>query len=108
MTGKIYRLRCQNDACENGAFEQFMWSNQREGATCPACGHPAVDNVGQQRVFGANFAKPFISEAWGVAPQQVEEAKRQHPHHEFTPTGAMVMRNTRQYERVRRDLGIQD
>jgi hypothetical protein len=55
-----------------------------------------------------DFTHPVYSEALGVHPSQISEAKRRFPDHEFLPDGRMVIRSTAQRNRVFRDLGWDD
>jgi hypothetical protein len=76
-------------------------------STCPVCKMDATRFLGGEHVNAQNdFEHPVYSEALGVHPSQVAEAKRKFPHHEFTSNGLMVIRSTQERERIRKDLGF--
>jgi hypothetical protein len=54
------------------------------------------------------FQTPMLSDAAGIHPSQIAEAKRRFPDHEFTPSGQMVFRSLSQRRRHLRDIGMVD
>jgi hypothetical protein len=53
-----------------------------------------------------DFEHPVFSEALGIDPSQIQEARARFPHHDFLPDGRMVIRSTAERERIRKDLGF--
>jgi hypothetical protein len=55
-----------------------------------------------------DFAEPAdqYSEAAGVHPSQIPEAKTKFPHHEFHPDGRMIFHNQHHKSRCLKDLGF--
>lgn len=80
-------------------------------STCPSCGGDAQrDAVESMRVHSTDqgYQSPVLSRALGVNPNQIDEARRQFPHHEFHPDGRMILRSHAQRKRVMRELGYHD
>lgn len=99
--GGIYSFTCPN-SCP--PFEAYSSGDTAECPHCKAQGTRKHTN--DNRAYGSEFATPYLSRAMGVNPDQVAEAKREFPHHEFAPDGRMVFRSVAQYDRVRKDLGM--
>lgn len=55
---------------------------------------------------GGNW--PMISNALAISPDQIHDAKRRFPHHNFRPDGAMIINSLTEYNRVLKDLGYAD
>jgi hypothetical protein len=49
-----------------------------------------------------------LSEALGVHPSQIDEARRRFPHHEFAPDGRMVIKSVAHRKKVLKELGYAD
>lgn len=72
---------------------------------CPHCGAP-VSRTATGRGGGASTA--YLSDALGVAPNQIAEAKARFPHHEFAPDGRMVIKSPEHRKQVLREIGYAD
>lgn len=59
----------------------------------------------RHKVYGADFDREEVSQSLGIMPEQIPEAKARFPHHRFNEKGDMLFANSREYDRVRRDLG---
>lgn len=83
---------------------------------CPVCDEAKVCTPLQRDVIGSmpvhttekEYEKPIFSDALGVHPSQINEAKQKFPHHEFTPDGRMILRSHTQRNRAMKDLGYHD
>jgi hypothetical protein len=49
-----------------------------------------------------------LSNALGVAPNQIAEMQKKFPHHRFAPDGRMIFRSHQERNRVLKDLGFVD
>lgn len=97
--------------CDAGhVHDLYRKIDQRmEPATCPVCHSPSTRHIAGEHVNAQNdFTNPVYSEALGVHPSQIGEARKKFPHHEFTSDGRMVIRSTQERERIRQDLGFSD
>jgi putative FmdB family regulatory protein len=54
------------------------------------------------------YAVPIYSNAAGIHRDQIPEAKRRFPHHEFHPDGRMIFRSHQHRERCLKDIGMYD
>jgi hypothetical protein len=54
------------------------------------------------------YFAPILSNALGVAPNQVAEMQKRFPHHRFAPDGRMIFRSHQERNRVLKDLGYHD
>lgn len=54
------------------------------------------------------YDKPVFSNALGIHPNQIPEATRRFPHHEYAPDGRMILRSHAQRKRVMKELGFFD
>lgn len=101
--GGIYSFSCEK--CED-RFSQFCWDSDVDKQHCPTC-----DTVGKrvddEPKSTAGFRQVQYSRALGVPVEQIEEAKRMFPHHEFAPDGRMIFENAQQLDRVKKDLGFE-
>lgn len=88
-------------------------------ALCPICAanHDLVsvpfmerDAMSEQtgRPPEMGYSSPMYSEALGVAPNQVDDARRRFPDHKFTPDGRMILESHKERNRVLKDLGFVD
>lgn len=102
-SGGIFRFKC----AECGQFEKFTWASDIDKVVCPVCSNPAPRLREDSRAYGADFSTPYLSRGMGVMPEQIEEARKLHPHHEFAPDGRMIIRSVRDYDRIRKDLGME-
>jgi len=104
-----YVFKCR--ACEHSHDEQRQISQRDEAATCPLCeSRSERDVVASMRVNSTDqeYSQPIYSNALGVPVNQIDQAKKTFPHHEFTPDGRMVLRSHAQRNRVMKDLGFFD
>lgn len=98
----LYTFRCD----QGHDFDVFgHMADPPQTAACPLCQGPG------QRVFlppaGRVFQEQY-SEALGVGPGQVDAARRQFPHHRFTPDGRMIISSASEKRQVLKDLGYAD
>lgn len=94
--------------CGCGHTEDFFRPMAKSGdpCPCPKCGLPMNRDVVAEHGTSKNAeAGEYYSDALGVHPSQIAEAKRQFPHHEFLPDGRMIIRNYQHRQRVMKDLG---
>lgn len=98
--GGIYKFSCG----EHPVFERFTWDEEMHNVTCPVCNQPV------RRVRGPvpTRGETYYSDALGVHPSQIAEAKQRFPDHDFTPDGRMVIRGHQHRKKVLKDLGMQD
>lgn len=102
-SGGIYQFRCKGEC---GRFERFTWDTDVEDTHCPVCNGPAEQIKESTKPPGLDFDRPLLLRSIGVAPSQIEEAKRRFPDHEFAPDGRMIIRSYQQHKQVLRDLGF--
>lgn len=94
--------------CPNGHVEEVLWPMRASGMsyTCPLCKQPATRAITRETPRANNdFTHTVYSEALGVHPSQITDAKRRFPHHNFTADGRMILANSAEVKRVRADLG---
>lgn len=85
-------------------------------ALCPICQKNRIvsyeerDAMSEQtgRPPDLGYSTPLYSEALGVAPNQVDDARRRFPDHNFTPDGRMILESHKERNRVLKDLGFVD
>lgn len=103
-SGGIFRFSCPA-GCQ--VFEQFCWTTDIAKQSCPICGAVGIHKRDDRMAHGADFSTPYLSRGMGVMPDQIEEARKTFPHHEFHPDGRMIIRSVRQLDQVRKDLGME-
>lgn len=54
------------------------------------------------------YQTPILSEALGISPSQINDAKRRFPHHNFHPDGRMILSSHGERKQVMKDLGFRD
>lgn len=79
---------------------------------CPVCeiGYLVRDVIGSMatNTTEQEYHTPILSDALGVHPSQINEAKSHFPHHEFTPEGQLILRSHAHRNRVMKELGFHD
>jgi hypothetical protein len=100
--GGIYRFKCDTEACSS--FERY--AQEGETPPCPECGKASA-RLDLEPKSTAGFRQIQYSRSLGVNPDQIAEAKRKFPHHEFAPDGRMIFENAKQLDRVKKDLGFE-
>lgn len=105
VIGVIQTFHC-TAGCEQPPFEQYASTDA--SIICPSCGARAESPEYSGKHAGMDWDRPVHSNALGVNPNQIEEAKRAFPHHEYDPEGRMILRNAQQKRRAMRDLGFMD
>lgn len=98
--GGIYKFTCG----EHQTFERFTWDDDVHAVTCPICNNTAY----RVRPSVSTRGETYYSDALGVHPSQIAEAKQHFPDHEFAPDGRMVIRGHQHRKKVLKDLGMQD
>lgn len=91
-------------------------AQRNEPTPCPVCAGDGKTSLMARDFFAeqtgrppeAEYGRPFLSEALGVHPSQVDEARRRFPDHKFTPDGRMVIESHKERKRVLKDLGFVD
>jgi hypothetical protein len=74
-----------------------------------ACGSDAQrDRQAELGGVQTDWAEPILSDAAGVMPSQVAEARARFPHHEYLNDGRIVFRSRRQRASILRELGYHD
>lgn len=83
-----------------------------EEISCPYClsfaTRDVVASMQGQHSDNEEFFRPHLSEALGVQPGQIAEAKAKFPHHNFTPDGRMILNSPAEKKRALKDLGFVD
>lgn len=105
-----YEYVCPVCGHREDQVRQMFERDHAEGCPVSGCqGHLERDVVAGMRAHAdMGYQVPLLSDAAGVHPDQIADAKRAFPHHEFAPDGRMIFRSHSQRERVLRDLGMHD
>lgn len=99
ILGAIRRFNCSaNRGCL--AFDHYALTG--EEVKCPDCGANAVPYHEGKHAC----APDQLSEAAGIHPNQIPEAMRRFPHHEYTPDGRMVFHGQKHKDRCLKDIGM--
>jgi hypothetical protein len=81
-----------------------QWVREGDDPTsCPFCGGP-VHRKGDE--FRPTLE--YYSDALGVAPNQIPEAKAKFPHHEFSPDGRLRVKSPQHRKKLLKELGFRD
>lgn len=109
----VYCYRCEK--CGHGD-ERLRKVEERDRVYhCPSCLKDGAWATMKRDILGEHvnstdqeYARPIFSEALGVRPDQVKDAQRRFPHHEFHPDGRMIIRSHASRNRIMRELGFFD
>jgi len=109
-----YGYKC--DACEATAVLVRRVDQRNRTFLCPACPSGRMRRSVILDMLDAPPAVPAPAGCWpqesyaaGVQPQQVAEARRRFPRHEFNPkTGAMVFQSAAHRRKCLKDIGMRD
>jgi len=83
-------------------------SQSEDDQPCPHCGKLMRRDYRAELGETSGEKGSYLSEALGVHPSQIAEAKTRFPHHDFAPDGRMVIKSTAHRKRVLRDIGYAD
>jgi len=103
----IYVYRCLEG---HQTDEVRAIANRDRSTTCPTCGKKAGrDRVASMRPHtDTGYNVEQLSDALGIHPDQIPEAKQKFPHHNYAPDGRMIIRSHQERKRVLKDLGFRD
>lgn len=113
QTNSVYHCTANCEAGQNpgntGPAGIGSWHTQwvHEGEApgpCPHCGADVRTSPHETKYGNSEY----YSEALGVAPNQIAEARAQFPHHEFAPDGRMRVRSPQHRKQIMRDIGYRD
>lgn len=93
---------CQK--CNEEKGHKVLGNNQIE---CRECGTVQAGSLRTHRSVDA-WREPLLSDAAGVHPDQIAEAKAAFPHHEYTEDGRMIFRSARHRRQCLKDIGMVD
>lgn len=100
----LYSHKCEK--CGHAAEEFRPASEYDKLPLCPTCQVPMPRDFIADHGAPRNAEAPeYLSDALGVHPDQIAEARKAFPHHEFAPDGRMIIRNAQHRNRVMKDLG---
>ena len=94
--------------CECGKTDEVLRTMAHSGDphTCPVCGKEMSRDIGAEHGESRQGeSQGYLSDALGVHPNQIAEARKLFPHHEFHPDGRMVIHNRRHQDKVLKELG---
>ena len=102
----IYTYRCE---CGHVQDDFRTMASRDEPMPCECCGQPMErDTVPQSVSVQADWTDPIYSDAAGIAPEQVPEARARFKHHEYTDDGRMVFRSKKHRQKCLKDIGMVD
>lgn len=78
-----------------------------EGLKCRDCGSIHPSSFQESHTVNA-WTDPILSDAAGIHPDQIPEAKAKFPHHNYTEDGRMIFRSKRERKRHLKDIGLID
>lgn len=103
----IYCFTCEE--CDETHDLHRPMESRDEPADCPACGNPmARDRAAELGGVQTDWTHPILSEAAGVAPEQVAEARRVNKDHKYTDDGRMIFTSKKHRQKCLRDIGMVD
>lgn len=121
----VYVYKC--DVCGTTEDHIRRVADRNDLPPCPACTHDTKHYPGgnfmeevpdvqrMQRDITAEgghtdtgYQNEILSEALGIDPSQISEAKKRFPHHNFAPDGRMILTSHGERKRVLRELGFRD
>lgn len=123
-----YEYACS--VCGHREDRVVPWAMADDPMPCPACANrvpidapPDValeafkkpigilkrDSIASMRVHAdMGYQSPILSTSLGVHPDQISEAKRRFPHHNFAPDGRMILSSHSERNKVMKELGFYD
>lgn len=105
----VYSFLCPQ--CGKNSDHVLLVAQRQDDQPCPFCGNEFCRrDFAAEHVHSTDqgYQTPILSHSLGVAPNQIAEAQRNFPHHEFAPDGRMILRSHAQRKRVMKDLGFHD
>lgn len=107
----VYTFKCS--VCGHVHDEVRTIANRSLPSPCP---QQQCDGAMERAMFlertatppEMEYSRPFLSEALGVDPSQINDAKRRFPDHKFHPDGRMIIESHKERKQVIKDLGFRD
>ena len=106
----VYCYRCVD--CD-AITEEYRQVDDRDDLALCECGQPAErDRMAEQVHTDSGYRQPILSDAAGVHPSQVAEARREAVEHnipvDYTPDGRAIFTSHSQRQKALRKLGLVD
>lgn len=97
--------------CECGCRDEVVRpsSSRNDPIDCHTCGKPMSRDIhAEHGTVQTEWAEPLYSEAAGIHPDQIAEARARFPHHEYASDGRMIFRSPQHQRRCLKDIGFID
>lgn len=106
----IYQYVCQRCSSVDDEFRQVGKRDEIRPCLNASClGYRHRDIVASMRPHTElGYQVPILSDALGIHPDQIPEAKKRFPHHEFHPDGRMILSSHSERNKVMKELGYHD
>ena len=103
----VYCYTCPK--CQN-VQEEFRSIDQRaDPLACEECASAMERDISEELGgVQTDWAEPIYSEAAGVGPEQVAQARAVNKNHEYTDDGRMIFRSKGHRKQCLKDLGMVD
>lgn len=102
-------MYCHKCSCGHKLEKLRPMSESGNAVACPVCGlEMSRDYEAEMGSNTSGEGTGYWSEALGVMPEQIAEAKRRFPHHEFSPDGRMRVNNPQHRKKILKELGYAD
>lgn len=103
----VYTYRCCK--CDRIQDSVRPMEARDDAGECEECGaETARDMAEELGGVQTDWPEPIYSDAAGVHPDQVPEARGRFKNHEYTPDGRMIFRSKRHRDQCLRDIGMFD
>lgn len=108
----MYHYECSK--CGHKERDLAPMAKSEEPIECEKCGgesrrdYSSTAGAGRMNGIMGDWAEPILSEAAGIAPDQIPEATARFPHHQYTPDGRMVFKSKQHRKRCLQDIGMVD
>lgn len=99
----IYTFHCAKCGAD---FEKLRQIRQYKRPVKCECGAMAKRTLALPQTTEKAYAKPILSEAMGVAPNQVAEMMRRFPDRKYTLDGRLIITSHAQRNRYLREEGM--
>ncbi len=103
----IYSYQCEKCGAVEDSYRLVEFRN--DPLPCVGCcGHMIRCLANEVGGVQTDWVDPLLSDAAGVHPDQVADARSRFKHHEYTDDGRMIFRSKKHRDRCLKDIGMHD
>ena len=103
----VYTYQCSG--CSHIQDDIQSMANRDSTVECDKCGRHAFRQAEPElAAVQTDWPEAILSDAAGIAPEQVAEARGRFKGHDYTPDGRMIFKSKKHRQKCLKDIGMVD